>query len=134
MARTQGLIIMAKLFEMDDHPEYEKWAASCPKVIQEMIKHHPVNLLYRLTTSNHRCTIHSYSENGTITVDITGQYNKVVFSRTVWGVNPSHLVECDLPTEGEEVGDLCEIYNIEPKDMVEWMKKDNRNNEGSWSS
>ena len=44
------------------------------------------------------------SEDGTLTVNITGEYNFVTFDRQVFGIKPEDLEECDLPGKGEPVG------------------------------
>lgn len=49
-------------------------------------------------------TIYSYSEDGTMTVDVTGQYNKLTFDRRVFGIQPEDMEECDLPGDQEELG------------------------------
>jgi hypothetical protein len=63
--------------------------------------------------SGHRVTICSYSENGTMMVDVRGEYNKITFERTVFGVKPEDLEECELPGEGEELGAML----TEPKEI-----------------
>lgn len=52
-------------------------------------------------------TICAYSEDGTVRVNITGEYNRILFSRQVFGVSPDDLAECDLPGPDEELGDIA---------------------------
>ena len=85
---------MAKIIEIDEIG-WRRWVNSRPEVIQKMCKSHPPDRLYKLTTTDHRCNIYSYDENGTMTVQVTGQYNVVAFARSVFGIKPEELVECD---------------------------------------
>ncbi len=96
---------MAKITEIDE-VGWRRWVNSRPEVIQKMCKSHPPNLLYKLNTTGHRCRIYSYDENGTMTVQVTGEYNVVAFARAVFGIKPEELVECDLPDDDEVVGEL----------------------------
>lgn len=94
---------MAKLTGFDEE-EITAWLATRPPTIQEMHRKHPAGRLYRMASTGHRVTIYSYSEGGTVTVDITGEYNLLDFERRVFGINPSELTECDLPVPGESLG------------------------------
>ena len=85
-------------------PSYFKWLKTRPRVIRDLAKRLPPNLLYRLKGTGQRATIYSYNENGTLTVSITGQYNLIDFEREVFGIPPEELEECSLPTEDEELG------------------------------
>lgn len=96
---------------------FNQWFSERPDIIQEMIKKHPPNLLYLLKSSNHRVTLVSYSEDGTITVNVSGDYNLVMFERSVFGVYPDDLVECDLPTKEEKLG-----YILDSDEVDEYIK------------
>lgn len=93
---------MAELFELND--EARDWIASRPKVIQGMIAKVPPNRLYRMKSTGSRVTLHSYSEDGTVTVDISGNYNLVTFERQVFGIPIDDLEECGLPHADEVLG------------------------------
>ena len=97
---------MATLFELTE--EWDEWLDTRPQVIRDMAAETPPNKLYRLSPNGERVTLYSYSEEGTVTVNITGEYNLLTFSRQVFGISPSSLEECDLPAEDEMVG---EIFN-----------------------
>ena len=90
---------MAKIMEYtaEQQTEFDEWVASKPPLIQEMIKKCPPNLLYMNRQSGHRMTIVSYSENGTVTAAVTGEYNQCAFERNVFGIPLVDLEECDLP-------------------------------------
>ena len=84
-------------------PEWSAWVATRPLVIQEMCCAYPPNKLYRMRSTGHRVTIVSYGEDLTVRVNVTGQYNVVIFDREVFGVCVEDLEEAELP-EGEMVG------------------------------
>jgi hypothetical protein len=94
---------MAVLFRLEDQPGWEDWLAARPPAIRAMVDRYPPNRLYRMQ-DGHRVTIEAYSEGGTVTVHVSGQYNLVVFERGVFGIDPAELVECDLPPPDELVG------------------------------
>lgn len=88
---------MAVVKELN-HTVWESWVSSRPPIIQEMCRKWPPDRLYQMDTM-HRCTIYSYSEDGMVTVRITGQYNLIPFDRQVFGIDPASLHECDLPRD-----------------------------------
>ena len=96
---------MAKIAEIDQDA-WNEWVAGRPPVVQEMCAKLPPDRLYLLTPTGQRVTLVSYSENGTVTVAVTGGYNAVTFDRQVFGINPDDLTECDLPGEDEWLGTL----------------------------
>lgn len=102
-----------RTFDKNDKKAYAKWLKSKPPVIQEMAKKIPPEKLYRLKTSNHRVTIFSYNENGTMTVVVSGKYNFVDFERRVFGIRPEELEECDLPGPEEPVGAILNSDEID---------------------
>lgn len=100
---------MAILFELNE-PEWTEWVNSRPPLVKDIAQKLPPNKLYRLKTTGQRVTMYSISENGTVTVDITGEFNLIDFDRQVFGINPDDLEECDLPKENERLG---AIYKTE---------------------
>lgn len=84
--------------------EWNNWVKTRPPIIQEMCKKFPPNRLYRLKTTGHRVTLYSFCEDGTISVNVTGKYNAIVFDRCVFGIHPDDLEECDPPNENEPLG------------------------------
>ena len=85
---------------------FEEWLDGRPDIIREVATKCPPGRLYLLKISNHRVFPYSYSEDGTITVVVSGEYNAVLFERKVFGIHPNDLVECDLPKKGEALGVL----------------------------
>jgi len=97
---------MAILFDLAERePMWSEWLAERPPRIRKMIERYPPNRLYRMA-DGHRVTIESYHDDGTVSVDVSGEFNLVTFERYVFGVNPAELVECDLPDADELVGAL----------------------------
>jgi len=89
-----------------DPAAWKDWVESRPVEVQELCKKLPPDRLYRMKDSGHRVTIYSYSEDGTVTVNVTGEYNTLTFDRQVFGVSPDDLQECDLPEEEEQLGTM----------------------------
>lgn len=89
---------------------YREWVASRPDNVRAVAEKFEPWSLYRLKSSGHRVTIASFDEgtDNTITlkVAVTGQFNRVVFERLVFGVSPDDLEPCELPLEGEPLGTL----------------------------
>lgn len=94
---------MAVVRPISDPEAFDAWVQARPPCIQEMIRALPIDRLYRLGPN--RVTLYSFCEDGTVTVDVTGEFNRVLFSRRVFGVDPKDLVECELPEPGEDLGD-----------------------------
>ena len=88
-----------------DETAWTKWRAGRPKVIRDLAKRFRPWKLYRMTSTGHRVIPYSFSEDGTMTVVVSARYNLIRFERRVFGINPDDLVECDLPPEGELVGE-----------------------------
>lgn len=96
---------MAKILDIDE-AAWAEWVAGRPECVRVLCERLPPDRLYLLKSSGHRVTLHSYSENGTVTVNVTGDYNIVTFDRQVFGIKPEDLEECDLPPEGCMLGTM----------------------------
>lgn len=82
--------------------QWDEWLAGRPPFIQEMAAKVKPNALYCLKKTKQRVYLHSYCEDGTVTVNITGEFNPLykalpVLERRVFGVAIDDLEECDLP-------------------------------------
>lgn len=95
---------MAKIAELIDPAGWERWVSTRPPVVQDLCRRYPPDRLYLLKPPGQRVTLVSYNENGTVTVNVSAQWNCVVFEREVFGIDPNDLEECDLPNETELVG------------------------------
>ncbi len=113
---------MAKIADIDQS-ELDAWLSTRPESIQKLAKQIPPGRLYRM--ENQRVFPYSYNEDGTLTVIVSGEYNSIVFERSVFGVKPESLVECDLPEEGEELGTML----TDQKDIDEHIKSWREENE-----
>ena len=86
---------------------WEEWCLSRPPEVASVARRFPPWELYRMS-SGHRCTVYSYGEEEaggvSLTVSVTGEFNKIAFGRRVFGIDPDELVECALPGPDEEVG------------------------------
>lgn len=96
---------MAKIQEINEGL-WNEWVSTRPESVRNLCRQLPTGRLYRLKTSEHRVTIYSYSEDGTVTVNLSGEYNAVVFERQVFGIKPEDLEECDMPAPGEQLGTM----------------------------
>lgn len=98
---------MAIVREMDEKG-WNSWVATRPATVQEMCRKLPPDRLYRMNSTGHKVTLHSYSEDGTVTVDVSPDFNQVCFGRRVFGVAVDDLAECDLPEPDEPHGAMLE--------------------------
>jgi len=88
---------VSQLGELDQEM-WAEWLAGRPAVIRDLATRFPPNLLYRLRETGSRVTLHSYSEDGTMTVTVGKEFNEFLwFERNVFGIEPEDLEECDLP-------------------------------------
>ena len=104
---------MARVIEWDKGQQeiWDEWKSSRPQVIKELCDRFPPYNLYRLKSTGQLVTLHSYNENGTVTVNVTGEYNLVMFERRVFGVPVDNLEECDLPEPDKQVGAVLSDQN-----------------------
>jgi hypothetical protein len=107
---------MAVARPITDEQGWADWVASRPPKIQQMAVMFPPDRLYRMP-DGYRGTITSYNEDGTVAIALTGQFNRILFSRKVFGVDPSTLVECDLPGPDEDLGDTAQEAGYSQEDI-----------------
>lgn len=99
---------MARFF--NPTPEQERarreWVASRPEAVRDVAERFEPWSLYRLKGSGSRVTVYSFQETEpvTMTVNVSGQFNAVMFERQVFGVKPEDLEPCDLPADDEPLG------------------------------
>jgi hypothetical protein len=106
---------MSKIYDLDKN-EWEGRLKSKPTVIKELATKFPPNKLF-LMNNKHRVFIKFYSEDGTVAVGITGEYNAVMFDRTVFDVNPDDLKETAPPSDDEPLGTVF----TEKKDVDSYL-------------
>jgi hypothetical protein len=97
---------MARVFEPTAEQEagWKEWAESRPPGVREIALRLEPWTLYRLKSTGQRVTLQSISSGGTVTVNVTGQFNLVSHERAVFGIDPDDLEPCDLPAPGEPLG------------------------------
>ena len=97
---------MARICDVSakDEKAYARWCKKRPAGVRELAERFPPWELFRIKSTGQRCTVAAVSENGTVRVDVTGEFNQVLFDRSVFGISPDDLEPCDLPAEGEIVG------------------------------
>lgn len=87
---------------------WKAWVAERPDNVRQVAESFEPWSLYRMKDTGQRCTLVSFGEGEdgsvTLTVNITGEFNAVIFDRSVFGVDPDSLESCDLPPKTEAVG------------------------------
>ena len=90
----------------EQRAQWAAWVASRPEPVRTIAgKLNPWEL-YRLKDTGQRVTLQAFSEDGTVRVQVSGQYNLIVYGRDVFGIHPSDLEPCDLPGAEETLGEL----------------------------
>lgn len=77
-----------------------------PPEKREIFLRYPPDRLYRLKETGERGVIQSYDSDNTVTVAITGQFNRTIFGRAVFGIKLDSIEECDLPEPHEQLGEI----------------------------
>ena len=94
--------------EADEQVEWEKWVQSRAIAVRQIAERLTPWRLYRMKSTGQRVVIESYGEHVdghvTLTVSITGKYNAILFDRSVFGIEPDDLEECELPKSSEGLG------------------------------
>lgn len=93
----------------DVQAEYIKWCETRPPAVCAVAKRLPPWKLYRMKSTGQRCSIYSFSEpigDGPVTlqVDVTGEFNLIMFDRRVFGVSADDLEPCAPPSADETTG------------------------------
>lgn len=87
--------------------EIQEWLKDRPQIIKDLCEKIPPYKLYEVKTGNcdkcltKKVTIYSYQEDGTITVNLSRNFNIIKEDLNVFGMFPEELIECDLPTDNE---------------------------------
>lgn len=98
---------------------WKRWVSKLPAHVRVVAGRFDPWTLYRLKTTGDRVTVYSFSDDATVTVIVSGRWNKVMFERQVFGIPAELLEECDLPGPDEEVGAiLTHEEAIENMDVI----------------
>lgn len=98
---------------------YAEWIAQRPECIRKVVDDLKLTpwKLYKLKTTGQRVTVGAFSEpeaggNVTCLVNVLGDFNLVTHERSVFGIDPYDLEECDLPARREPVGNLDLSFDV----------------------
>lgn len=87
---------------------WDAWVSERPDNVRKIACQFDPWTLYRLKTTGQRVTIGAFDEEGggkvSVRVNVSGEFNFVTFERSVFGIDPSDLEECDLPGPDEPLG------------------------------
>lgn len=110
---------MTHFYEPTDEMKNE-WAdfvSSRPDVVRKVAEKFNPWTLYRIGKDGHRVTLYSFGEHKdgsvTLTVNVTGEFNCVMFERRVFGIKPEDLQECDFPAKNEITGAVLSGGQVE---------------------
>lgn len=108
----------------EERQSWAEWVASRPDNIRTVAERFDPWKLYRLKSSGHRCTIYSFNSDDrsdapvSLSVDVTGEFNKIAFARRVFGIDPEDLEECELPAAGEPLG-----VEMDDAQAADWLAR-----------
>jgi hypothetical protein len=99
---------MARIFQptTEEEAAWKKRVASGPAIVRAVGERLDPWSLYRMKSTGDRVTLRGISADGTVHVDVTGDYNYVLLERTVFGVDPNDLEPCEIPSPDEPVGSV----------------------------
>ena len=109
---------MSRFYEPTKAQErgWRKWVAGRPPSVRAVAERFDIWSLYRLKSSGEIVTIASFQEavDGviTLTVNITGEYNVVLFDKSVFGIDPSDMEPCDAPAADAPVGTVLSADEV----------------------
>ena len=77
----------------ENHTDFEDWLDGRPDCIREMVRKCPPWFFYKIQSTGQECHLVSYSEDGTVTVNITSQTieSMLGMQRQVFGIDISDL-------------------------------------------
>ena len=106
---------------------WSQWVAERPDNVRKIAERFDPWTLYRLKDTDKRVTLHSFGEQPdggvTLTVNITSEFNLISFDRQVFGIDPDDLEECDLPVDGEPLGEV--LNEDEQSEYINARRKQN---------
>lgn len=98
---------------------WRKWVGGLPPIARATAAKLDIWTLYRMKDTGQRATIAAIQDDGKVRVDITGQYNMVMFDRSVFGIDPGNLEPCDVPGILERTGVILSDDEVEAnKDIL----------------
>ena len=97
----------------EQEAEWKTWVRSRPPSVRAIAERFDPWTLYRMKSTGQRVTVVAINENGTVRVDVSGQFNAVLFERTVFGIDPADLESCEPPGPDEAVGSVLDQDQVE---------------------
>lgn len=114
---------MANIFEPTGNQikAYLGWVATRPAAVAAIAANFKPWKLYRMKSSGLRVQVLSFGESSepgreghvSLTVRISGEFNYLLFERDVFGVDPTDLEECELPSPNEPTGAIMGVRDVE---------------------
>lgn len=94
---------MARYVEptLEQQAAWQEWMASRPAVVKAIAERFDPWSLYKLKPTRQRVTLAAINEDGTLRVNVSAEFNFVLFARSVFGINPDDLESCELPDPGD---------------------------------
>lgn len=87
---------------------WKEWLAERPEKIRAVAERFNPWSLYRLKDTGQRVTILSFGEDEDgkvkMRVNVSAQFNFLLFERQVFGIDPDDLTPCELPAPDKPVG------------------------------
>lgn len=113
----------------DQRAMWDAWVAERPDAVRTVAERVKPWALYRMRSTGQRVTLCSLGEHDdgsvTVTVDVSGEFNLIVFGRRVFGISPDDLEECDIPATTEPLGAVL-TNDTEVKAYLNAMRPDPR--------
>jgi hypothetical protein len=99
----------------EQEARWREWVTERPDAIREVAARFDPWSLYRMKSTGHRVTVYSYSHSEpiTLTVHVSGEFNRIDFERMVFGIDPDDLEPCELPGPDEALGALLTQEEVE---------------------
>ena len=106
---------MARWTEPSDEAlkAWQEWLDERPPNVRAVAERFPPWELYRMKDTGQRVTVASFYEDGTVSVDVTGQFNATMFNSNVFGIDPANLEPCDLPDSNEVTGTMMTSEEVD---------------------
>jgi len=98
------MVSLSERSDAENEADLQEWLQGRPQIIRDISARLKPWKLYRMKSTGHRVTLYSIYEDGTLSVDITGDLNLISMERRVFGIDPDDLEECDRPGPDEPVG------------------------------
>lgn len=97
----------------EQEKEWAEWVAELPPVVRTVAERFFPWELYRMKSTGQRVTVAAFNEDGTLRVDVRGDFNFVWNERSVFGIDPDDLEPCDIPPEDELTGSILTGDQVE---------------------